>query len=276
MITQISDEERVLRVSLSVLLMANKFGSAHVSSAITLSEILVSLFKLKNGNNLDIILSKGHGVACWYATLCEFGIINQNDLLKFNQPGSKFSNHIPKEFEFHSTLGTGSLGHGLSYGAGIAIARKNNQTLSGASKVFVILGDGEINEGSIWEGAAIAGSQSLGHLTAIVDCNSVQAAGQYLEISRNQDLRSKFESFGWNAFYLSTVSVSSITAVINENMDSQKPVAILANTAEINNFETFRKKVKWHYESPSIEEIKKSLHDISSNYDFSELFDLFL
>jgi transketolase len=266
-------QNSAFRAAVTLLLLSAKYGNGHVSSAISCVDILLACLKSRDLNSQkEVILSKGHAATAWYATLFELGYISTQTLLSFSQNHSPLGIHLTQNSTTGSVLSTGSLGHGLSFGAGMAFG----STIIG-SPVYpiVIMGDGEINEGSVWEAAQFAGRQSLGNLTTIIDINGVQAVGEYDEISANQDIVLRWSSHGWKVIEIDTVSAYGIHQSLQNNKHSSKPVAILCDSRNASHFSFFRRSVEWHYRKPTFAEIKEALPPTFSAENFEELSSLF-
>lgn len=198
-------------------------------------------FKNKNGK---LILSKGHSCLGLYAILADRGFFDKEELNKayaFNSLlGGHPENHIPG-IEF----ATGSLGHGLSIGAGIAKAYK----LKNSNKnVFVIMGDGELNEGSIWEAAMYCSKHKLNNLVAIIDYNKIQSSGHTYSINDLEPLDLKWKSFGFNTFVLDGHDMSQIENKISKSLESKsKPNILICNTVKGKGFSLSENNPDWHY-----------------------------
>jgi len=268
-----SVETLSLRAGLRVLFLGAKFGNAHISSSISCVDILVACFLARESNlDKEVILSKGHAAVAWYATLSELELISHETLLSFAKNHSHLGVHLTKNATTRSSLSTGSLGHGLSFGAGVAFGAK---LLQSDRRPIVVIGDGELGEGSVWEAAQFAGRFSLGNLTAIVDLNGVQAVGQYAEVFANQEVGARFTSHGWTVIEIDETSSIKLYDTLKSIQSSIRPVAILANSWDSPHFSFFRKSVEWHYRSPTFEEIEGSLPDALSKTDYDEIRHIF-
>ena len=182
-IKQLSNKMRYKTIEMSC-----NAKSAHLGSCLSCIDILVTLYSSvmsfdkqdnKNPNRDIFILSKGHAAMALYAVLSHFGFIDASELQTYNQNGSRLAEHPPANLIPGIEAATGSLGHGLSIGIGQAYGLKLKNL---KNRVFCLLSDGETNEGSVWEAAALASSLSLKNLTAIIDYNKWQATGRYDEI----------------------------------------------------------------------------------------------
>ncbi|HEY9792398.1 MAG TPA: thiamine pyrophosphate-dependent enzyme, partial [Candidatus Obscuribacterales bacterium] len=150
-------------------------------------------------------------------------------------------------------VATGSLGHGLSIGVGMALAAKINRQ---HYRVYVVMSDGECNEGSVWEAAMMAPAHRLGNLVAIVDFNKWQATGRSEEILALSSLKDKFTAFGWNSFDVNGHSVEALLTVLRGSIDSDKPTAIIAHTIKGKGISFMEDDNNWHYRIPNDEELR--------------------
>ena len=180
-------------------------SSSHFGGALSISELISYLFSFKM--NIDkknpqwedrdrFILSKGHACLAYYSALCEIGFISKDELKTFEKDDTNLLGHPVLNKELGIDFSNGSLGMGLSIGLGVAISGKRRKK---NFKVYVVLGDGECNEGSVWEAAMAAPNFELNNLFAIVDRNNFQQTGSNNEIMNLRDMKSKWESFGWHA-----------------------------------------------------------------------------
>ena len=188
-----------------ILDMAFEAGSnsSHFGGALSIVEIISTLFSHqmkidKNNPEWDgrdrFILSKGHACLAYYAALSEVGYLSEKELKTFEKDGSILAGHPVKNIKYGIEFSTGSLGIGLSIGIGLALAAKRKRK---SNKTYVIVGDGECNEGSIWEGALAAPNLKLDNLFVIIDKNNLQQTGTTNEIMKSENLKDKWLSFGW-------------------------------------------------------------------------------
>ncbi len=242
----------VKEVRKDIITMTYNVGSlgAHIGGSLSLAEIMAVLY-LKaniNKNNLQdesrdrIILSKGHGVIAQYAAMKQIGIINKEDILTFKKNNSILTAHPSLNSSIGIEFSSGSLGMGLSLGVGVCLAlkRKNNKK----SKVYVILGDGECNEGSIWEACASASHYNLKNLVAIIDKNNLQYDGATEDVLSMASLEEKFKSFGWDTISIDGHNCNEIYNAIK--LEIKKPLAIIANTIKGNGVSFIANDYTWH------------------------------
>ena len=224
----------------------------HFGGALSTVDILATLyFEVMNydvdnptwENRDRFFLSKGHSVLGYYVTLAEIGLITDKELLTYGQNETFLPGHpvINKEKGIEST--NGSLGMGLSVGIGNAIAAKKKNL---SFRSFVLMGDGECNEGSIWEAVMAATHLKLSNLTAIIDRNRWQQTGAGSDIMDIGDLHEKFSSFGWHAIEIDGHNISEIFMALREET-SDKPKAIIANTVKGKGFSFSEENNTWHH-----------------------------
>ena len=241
-------------IRLTSLNMQHIAQKGHLGGALSVVEILVSLYysgiiniSPKNFNCLNrdrIIFSKGHACLSLYAVLADKGFFPKTELEKYGKNGTFLGGH-PDHLIPGVEVSSGSLGHGLGISAGMALAaRLNNQKYL----TYVILGDGECNEGSIWEGATFAAAQNLNNLIAIIDNNQVAATTKTQKFVGPYILENKWKSFGWDTI---SINGNNLTEVINALEESKKrnmnPIAIIANTIKSKGVSFMEGDPKWHH-----------------------------
>lgn len=250
----------------TIIQMSQRSEGAHLAGALSVVDILTSLYyhKLKidpknptDANRDRVVFSKGHAVSALYAILAKKGFFPEADLLKYNHEGS----HLPEQPSPGCAPGvewaTGSLGHGLGVGSGMAIA---SRLAKRTNNIYVVMSDGECQEGSVWEAAMFAARNNLNNLTAFVDFNKWQATGRSNEIMEMEPLSQKFAMFGWNA--VNVVDGHDVVAICNAldtgRKDATKPLAIICNTIKGKGASFMEDDNNWHYRSPTIEEVEKA------------------
>ena len=216
-------------VKKNILEMAFTAGasSSHFGGALSIVEIISFLFshkmkiKKNNPNWIDrdrFILSKGHACLAYYAALCEVGYITKEQLKTFEKDDSDLLGHPVINRKLGIDFSNGSLGMGLSLGIGVAIALKKNKK---ENNIFVILGDGECNEGSVWEAAMAAPNLNLSNLYAIIDNNNFQQTGSNKEIMNTDSLYKKWSSFGWETKEVDGHDIEKLCKIFEESEQSQ-------------------------------------------------------
>ena len=225
-----------------------KGKEGHVPSALSILDIIwviynkiinINLLKRRSRKRDFFILSKGHGCLAQYVVLEKKGIISKKDLNTFCKYKSNFGGHPDSNKIEGIECSTGSLGHGFPFAAGVAYG---NKLLNIKSKVITLVGDGECNEGSIWETAMIASHHKLNNLICIVDKN--KSSDRALKID---DLKSKFKSFGWLAVNIDGHSQKEIFKALN--IKSRKPLAIIANTVKGKGINFMENNPEWHHKN---------------------------
>lgn len=259
------------KIRLTGLDMVRKVRSGHIGGAFSLAEILAVLYfdkmridpKNPHWENRDrLVLSKGHATVALYSTLALRGFFPMEDLCCFRKIDGYLSGHS----EMHKVPGvdmsTGSLGQGFSAALGMALAAKQ---LSGDYTVYAILGDGEIQEGQIWEAAMYAGGHCVDNLVAILDNNKVQLDGTVCEVLDTGDLKGKFESFGFTVFEIDGHDVSAIADAIDRaKAVSGKPCMILANTVKGKGVSFMEGKCQWHGKCPDDEQFAMAFAELEA------------
>ena len=232
-ILEIKSFAKQIRKNILDMSLAAGASSSHFGGSLSTVEILATLYnsvmKFDASNPLwedrdRFILSKGHACLGYYAALCEKGFFKREDLNLFEQDGSFLLGHPVINKSKGIEFSNGSLGMGLSLGIGVAIAAKKNNK---KHKVFVLIGDGECNEGSVWEASMSAAHFKLNNLTAILDNNSLQQTGSNDEIMSTTNIGNKWKSFNWDVIEIDGHDISQILGAFNKN--SEKPKLILVN-----------------------------------------------
>ena len=262
------------RKNILEMALAAGASSSHFGGALSIVEIVSTLFSTqirfnKDSPNSDdrnrFILSKGHACLAYYAALCEVGFIDKEELKTFEKNDSNLLGHPVLNKSIGIDFSTGSLGIGLSIGIGLALAakrkKKNNNT-------YVIIGDGECNEGSIWEGALAAPNFKLDNLFVIVDKNNHQQTGSTNEIMKTENLKDKWLSFGWNVQELNGHNINDLLNFFNKTKKDGVPNLIVANTIKGKGFSFSENNNSWHHAVMTktiYEQGKKELADLNDN-----------
>ncbi len=253
----------------SIVKMHAKSESSHIGSALSIVDILVNLyFKVlridpskPNDNKRDrLLLSKGHAVSALYAILAHRGFFSKEMLSEYCQNGSKLPGHSTMNSVPGVEISTGSLGHGLAIGAGIALAAKLDKM---DYRVFVILSDGECDEGEVWESALFASHYKLDNLTAIVDYNKIQAFGRTNEVLNLEPFLEKWRTFNWQGKELDGHNFQEMIETFNKlPFEKEQPNIIIAHTIKGKGVSFMENSLTWHYRSPNPEEMKKALDEL--------------
>jgi transketolase len=253
-----------------IIEMTTAAGSGHPSSSFSCTEIIAALFfggvlrydpKRPDWPDRDrFILSKGHGVPALYAAMAEAGYFPVEELQTLRQLGSRLEGHPNMRALPGLEASTGSLGQGLSIGAGIALAGKLDQK---EYHTFVVLGDGECDEGQVWEAAMAAHHYRLGNLTAIVDHNGYQQTGAVATVMDPRPLADKFRAFGWNAREIDGHNYDEVLPALREvRQPSALPTAIIARTKKGKGVSFVEADFGYHGKALTADEARRALEEL--------------
>lgn len=252
--------------------MVSRSKSSHVGSALSIVEILVVMYfkilKIDPHNPQDddrdrFILSKGHASSALYATLSERGFFPEDFLDKYYMDGGILPGHLDRNTALGIEMSSGSLGHGLSIGAGMAIAAKHDNK---KNKIYVLMSDGECDEGSVWEAAMLASHLKLDNLVAIVDYNKIQSFGRVKEVIDLEPFSDKWTSFGWAVKEVDGHDLSDLTDALESlPIEPGKPSIIIAHTVKGKGVSFMEDKLEWHYKSPTPEQYEVALKEIDES-----------
>ncbi len=237
--------------------------SGHLGGALSCTDIIVNILNnyIFNQINNKFVLSKGHCALALYSVLYNAKKLNTNDFLSFAKKGSVFGEHpSPQIKNKYICFSTGSLGHGLGFASGIAYS---NFLKKKKDKVFVLMSDGEMNSGSVWESALLSSKLNLKNLIAIIDYNKFQATGKSNDIMNIKPLSAKWKSFGWNVLECNGndhISLSKCLKLISKN--KEKPSIIIAHTIKGKGVSFMENDNNWHYRAPTKEELKLSKKEL--------------
>lgn len=244
-----------LNIRKNILEMAYVAGasSSHLGGALSIVEIVSTLFATQI--NIDIknptwvnkdrfILSKGHACLAYYSALSEVGFITKKELKTFEKDGSNLLGHPVLNKKMGIDFSNGSLGMGLSLGIGVAISLKKKKK---NFNVYVVMGDGECNEGSVWEAAMAAPNFKLDNLYAIIDKNNFQQTGSNKEIMNVESLKDKWQSFGWQTTEIDGHNIEELYDYFEKNKEIKKPKALIANTIKGKGFSFSENNNDWHH-----------------------------
>jgi len=249
-----------------VLDLCERTNTGHVGPAFSIADILASLYtEVLRGAPTDperdrLILSKGHACSALYSVLWRNGILSQERLSTFAQNGTTLGHHPHFEPDIGLEANTGSLGHGLSIGAGLAYA---SAIQNSPSRIFVILSDGETNEGSVWEAAAFAAHHQLKNLCMILDANKMQALGNTKDILFPGDHAGRWRSFGWTTEEIDGHDTLELCNAFSKMGRSDGPLAIIANTIKGKGVSFMEGSLLWHYRPPKGKEYRAALKEVS-------------
>lgn len=266
---------KALELRKVVVEMIMKSGGGHIGGDFSVMEILVTLYNDQmnfSTENMDdpnrdyFVMSKGHSVESYYAVLADKGFFDTQTLIDtFSQFGSKFIGHPNNELP-GVEMNSGSLGHGLPVCIGIALAAKKDDR---PSRVYTVMGDGELAEGSVWEGIMAAGHYQLDNLCAVVDRNHLQISGTTEEVMTHENLPAQVESFGWHVIEVEGNNVEKLHKAFEEAKTIKgKPTCIIANTIKgFGGGKIMENKAAWHHHVPTEEEYKAIMENIENRQE---------
>ena len=260
------DSEVIARQSrILTLNMITKSKSSHLGSSLSVIDMLSVLYTYKlnhSRQNDSILLSKGHAAAALYSILGNCGLIPISDLERYCEDGSLLGGHVTHYVSPYVEFSTGSLGHGLSIGAGKALGRisKHEQ-----SKIYVIMSDGELDEGSTWEAALFASHHKLSNLCVLVDRNGLQSIKSTEETLKLEPIDEKFKAFGWDVSLIDGHCHKEILSEIStEKIGGDKPKAIICNTVKGKGISFMENQIEWHYKYPNRSQYLEALQELNS------------
>jgi transketolase len=260
-------DEAARRLRFDVVQMSHRAGTPHLASALSCVDILTVLYwkilridpaKPTDPNRDRCILSKGHAATALYAALAARGFFPRAELESFAKPGAALAEQPAPNCAPGVELATGSLGHGLPVGTGEALAARIQQQ---SYRVYVVLSDGECNEGTVWEAALFAAAQRLPNLTVVIDYNKWQATGRSNEVMALAPLVDKWRAFGWDAVELDGHDRDALTAALAAP-PSDRPRAIVANTVKGKGVSFMEDDNNWHYRAPTEDEVEKARKEL--------------
>jgi transketolase len=233
-------------VRADILRMSHYVGperKAHPGAALSIADLLVFLHHEAMRPGDRFILSKGHGSLALYAVLASLGLVDKSEYRDVRSIAGRLQGHPVRGGTPGVDATTGSLGHGLALGVGMALAKR----LGGAShaRIFVVLGDGELQEGLIWESALVAASLGLSQITAIVDRNGYQSSGRVGSISRVEPIAEKFRWFGWHTTTCDGHDFASISGAVLDPAGAESPRVVIAQTVKGSGI-SFMEGNSWH------------------------------
>lgn len=267
-------DTRVLahRIRLHAVEMTSRGKSSHVGSVLSVADVLAVLYGASmrfdpaqpkwNGRD-RFILSKGHSGAGVYAALAESGFFDVELLKQHYQNGSIFSGHVSHKGVPGVEISTGSLGHGLGIGVGMALAASR---LDQGWRVFVVMSDGECDEGSIWEAAMFASHHRLAQLVAVVDYNKIQSLAPVSETLALEPFADKWRAFGWNVVEVDGHDHGALRAAFESVPASNgKPTCVIAHTVKGKGVSFMENSVLWHYRSPQGDEYAAAIEELKAS-----------
>jgi transketolase len=251
-----------------IVKMVKKGNAGHIGGDLSVIDILTVLYYkhmnvspdgMKDPERDRFILSKGHSVEALYAVLADRNFFSKEELETFSQYKSKFIGH-PNNKINGIEMNSGSLGHGLSVAVGMALAGKMN---SSSFRVYTVMGDGELAEGSVWEGAMAASHYKLDNLTAFVDRNRLQISGSTEEVMAQDVQEERWKSFGWNVITVNGNNIDELDKAVTAAKEYKgKPTVIIAETIKGYGVSFIENKADWHHKVPTDEQLVLALEEL--------------
>lgn len=251
------------------VMMSHRSRAAHLGSAMSCADVLVAAYwgvlRIDPQNPSDpardrFILSKGHAASALFATLALRGFFPVQALVDYAEPGCHLEEHPTPHSAPGVECATGSLGHGLPIGNGMALGARIAKR---PTRVFVLMSDGEQNEGSVWEAAMFAGGQKLANLCAIIDFNRWQATGRSCEVLALEPLADKWRAFGWSVVEVDGHDVDALAKAMSGPQDADgRPRAIVAHTVKGKGVSFMEDDNNWHYRAPNGDELARALAEL--------------
>jgi len=267
-ILELKETARQLRIE--VLRMLTRAGSGHTGGSLSIIEILVALYMVKLRHDPKnprwpdrdrFVLSKGHGAPALYAILARLGYFDPAELMNLRRLGGMLQGHPFNLSTPGVEISTGSLGQGLSVANGMALAAKLDKS---AVRVYVLMGDGETQEGQIWEAAMTAAHYKLDNLCGIIDANKLQIDGSLSEIMNIEPIARKWEAFGWQVFEVDGHDFQALLAAFDQcEQVKGKPSLIVAHTVKGKGVSFMEGKVQYHGVAPTEAELEKALLELT-------------
>jgi transketolase len=262
-------QQKAIDIRRDILTMLTKAGSGHTGGSLSIVEILVGLYYRRL--NIDVadpesrtrdkfILSKGHGCPALYAVLADLGFFPKEELGTLRALGSRLQGH-PQHGLPGLEISSGSLGQGLSVALGFALADRMDGI---DARIYCLMGDGETNEGQVWEAAMTASHYKLDNICGIIDFNKLQIDGFCCEVMDLGAYRKKWESFGWYAVEVDGHDLEALDKAFEETQGVKgKPQVIIAHTVKGKGVSFVENKAEWHGIAPKEDELKKALEELS-------------
>lgn len=259
-------EEQAKEIRRDIVKMIHDAKSGHPGGSLSCVDILVSVYSKMNlslDENLKridkFILSKGHAAPAYYAILSKKGFINYDDLFTLRNIDSYLEGHPSNKIN-GVDVSSGSLGQGLSIANGIALSKKINKK---PGRVYCLCGDGEIEEGQIWEAMMTSNKYKLNNLTLIIDRNGLQIDGTTKEVKNVQNLENKIKSFGFNVIEVDGHDIEKLLEALDSSEKSDFPTCIIANTIKGKGVHFMENRVEWHGKALTDEELSIALKELN-------------
>ena len=264
-----NSQETARRIRELSLKLVHKAGASHIGSALSIADVLAVLITNTDICNLResedplrdrLLLSKGHACVALYSALCVKGFFSESDLMTYGDDFSPFMNHASHHVP-GVEISTGALGHAMPIACGICMAAKlRNERWH----TYVILSDGELQEGSNWESFMFAAHHNLKKLTAIIDYNNLQSIKSVEETLSLKPLDNKLQAFGWSTYTVDGHDHKRLKHMLQEAKLDDRPSAIIMNTTKGKGVSYMENSVEWHYKSPNDDELQRALNEVLS------------
>lgn len=262
--------KKAVAIRKDVVTMIHRAGTGHIGGDLSVTDILVDLYyrqmnvspeQQKDPDRDRFILSKGHSVEALYAVLADKGYFPKEELTTYAQYGSKFIGH-PNNKIPGIEVNSGSLGHGLSVGVGMALAARMDGR---GYRTYVVMGDGECAEGSVWEATMAGGHYKLDNLTAFVDRNRLQISGTTEEVMTQDSAEERWAAFGWNVLSIPGNDLAAIDDAVDLAKHTKgKPTVIIANTTKGCGVSFIENQVAWHHKVPMDEQYQEAIKELDA------------
>ena len=265
-------EKIACKVRMGIIEGIHAAKSGHPGGSLSIAEILTYLYfkqmnidpkAPKKADRDRFVLSKGHAAPGLYSVLAQRGFFEPKELFSLRQINSILQGHPDMKNIPGVDMSSGSLGQGISAACGMALSAKH---FGDTYKVYTILGDGEIEEGQVWEAAMFAGNKGLSNLTAFVDYNNLQIDGTVEEVNSPAPIDKKFEAFGWHTIIIDGNNFDEIEAALNEAATIDKPVAIVAKTVKGKGVSYMENAVGWHGTAPNDELYEQAMEELKAQF----------
>ena len=263
-------EKIACKVRIGVIEGVHAAKSGHPGGSLSIVEILTYLYfkemnvdpeNPKDPKRDRFVLSKGHAAPALYSTLAQRGYFSPDELLHLRHIGYMLQGHPDMKHIPGVDMSTGSLGQGISAAVGMALSSKH---FGDNYNVYTILGDGEIEEGQVWEAAMFAANKGLSNLTAFIDLNNLQIDGTIDEVNSAKPVDKKFEAFGWHTITIDGNDFEAIESALNGAKTVDKPVAIIAETVKGKGVSYMENAVNWHGAAPNDEQYAVAMEELNA------------
>jgi len=266
-------EKIAAKIRVDIIKSIHSAGSGHPGGSLSCADIITALYFGEMNVNPDdpkmedrdkFVLSKGHAAPAMYAALGEKGFFPVEELMTLRKMGSRFQGHANMHYVPGVEMSTGSLGQGFSVSVGMALAGKLDDS---NGRVYVLLGDGELQEGIVWEAAMAAPNYGLDNLTAFVDWNKLQIDGRNEEVMKVTPIDEKFKAFGWNVITINGHDFDEIFQALDDARSVKgRPTVIVAETIKGKGVDFMEDQAGWHGKAPNDEEAAKAVEQLGGNW----------